>query len=281
MPPAGSGGTPNPDPCRAHYHRPGAERSRLGYGPAGDRVAAGDRSPRPRRAPGRPPRRADFRRSPVPACGREVHSCAERRRRTPPSSLRAASPAGGTPSNCPSTARRAGRACCYVRANEKTCARCGQTGHIAARREEGGICRSCYAIDPQVLEECGACGRARRPAVRRPDGTALCEGCWRPPARTCSCCGTERPASLGPDGAYCHTCYRRLRQPRRPCRAVRARPARRGQGNRGQSRPLLQLHRPAATGPLLGLREDQARLQPRRPGLRLPILLATPRRTVL
>ena len=113
----------------------------------------------------------------------------------------------------------AGRSCrrCYVRANEKTCARCGQTGHIAARREEGGICRSCYAIDPQVLEECGACGRARRPAVRRPDGTALCEGCWRPPARTCSCCGTERPASLGPDGAYCNTCYRRLRQPRRPC----------------------------------------------------------------
>ena len=59
----------------------------------------------------------------------------------------------------------AGRSCrrCYVRANEKTCARCGQTGHIAARREEGGICRSCYVIDPQVLEECGACGRARRP----------------------------------------------------------------------------------------------------------------------
>ena len=176
----------------------------------------------------------------------------------------------------------AGRSCPrrHVRANEKTCARCGQTGHIAARREEGGICRSCYVIDPQVLEECGACGRARRPAVRRPDGTALCEGCWRPPAPP------ARAAALAARFAWSRGRILQHLLPAAPpasaaLRAVRARPARRGQGNRGQSRPLLQLQRPAATGPLLGLREDQARLQPRRPGLRLPILPATPRRTVL
>ncbi|HXL62756.1 MAG TPA: hypothetical protein VN959_19150, partial [Mycobacterium sp.] len=73
----------------------------------------------------------------------------------------------------------AGRSCrrCYVRVNEKTCARCGQTGHIIARRDEGGICRVCYAIDPGVVEECGGCGRVKRPAVRCPDGTVICESC--------------------------------------------------------------------------------------------------------
>ncbi len=113
----------------------------------------------------------------------------------------------------------AGRSCrrCYISTSKKPCARCGQTGKIVARRCEGGICQSCYRTDPRVVEECAGCGRARRPAVRRPDGTALCESCWRPPVRTCSSCGTERPASLGADGAYCNTCYRRLRQPRRAC----------------------------------------------------------------
>lgn len=113
----------------------------------------------------------------------------------------------------------AGRSCrrCYAKANEKTCARCGQAGHIIARREEGGICRACYAIDPQVVEECGDCGQVKRPAVRRPDGTVICESCWTPPVRTCTSCGIARPASLGPEGALCNTCYRRLRQPRRAC----------------------------------------------------------------
>ena len=124
----------------------------------------------------------------------------------------------------------AGRSCrrCYISMNKKPCARCGQAGKIVARRGEGGICQSCYRTDPQVTEECAGCGRARRPAVRRPDGTALCESCWRPPVRTCSSCGAERPASLGADGAYCNTCYRRLRQPRR---------AAAGAGWYGPSRP--------------------------------------------
>ena len=113
----------------------------------------------------------------------------------------------------------AGRSCrrCYIGMNKKPCARCGQAGKIVARRGEGGICQSCYRTDPQVTEECAGCGRTRRPAVRRPDGTALCESCWRPPVRTCLSCGAERPASLGADGAYCNTCYRRLRQPRQAC----------------------------------------------------------------
>jgi len=113
----------------------------------------------------------------------------------------------------------AGRSCrrCYINMNKKPCARCGQTRKIVARRNEGGICHVCYGTDPHVVEECAGCGRVKRPAVRRPDGTALCEGCWRPPVRTCSSCGVERPASLGADGAYCNTCYRRLHQPRRTC----------------------------------------------------------------
>ncbi len=150
----------------------------------------------------------------------------------------------------------AGRSCrrCYAQANKKTCARCGQTGHIIARRDEGGICRACYAIDPQVLEACGDCGRVKRPAVRRPDGTVICESCWTPPIRTCTSCGVARPASLGPEGALCNTCYRRLRQPRRACgRCGLIRPV-----AVKQPRPLLQLQRPAPARPLHGLREDQA-----------------------
>jgi hypothetical protein len=113
----------------------------------------------------------------------------------------------------------AGRSCrrCYINMNKKPCARCGQARKIVARRNEGGICHVCYRTDPQVVEECAGCGRVKRPAVRRPDGTALCESCWRPPVRTCSSCGVERPASLGTGGAYCNTCYRRLHQPRRTC----------------------------------------------------------------
>jgi hypothetical protein len=49
----------------------------------------------------------------------------------------------------------AGRICqmCAVRANLATCGRCGREDtRIAARRDEGGICYSCYRTDADVIE---------------------------------------------------------------------------------------------------------------------------------
>lgn len=115
-----------------------------------------------------------------------------------------------------------GRVCqaCAARSPEKRkpCARCGTIARIVARRDEGGICYSCYRKDPQVTVECARCGRVRMPVTRRPDGQPLCEACWTPPAHTCTACGRAGSAkSLGPDGALCPSCYRRLAQPRRTC----------------------------------------------------------------
>jgi hypothetical protein len=139
--------------------------------------------------------------------------------------------AGAKPPGCASCGRTGielprggpdGRTCqaCAARSPEKKkpCARCGTTARIIARRGEGGICYSCYRKDPQVTVECAGCGRLRMPVTRRPDGQALCEACWTPPAHTCTACGRAGPAkSLGPDGALCPSCYRRLAQPRRTC----------------------------------------------------------------
>ncbi|WP_439678454.1 XRE family transcriptional regulator [Embleya sp. MST-111070] len=115
-----------------------------------------------------------------------------------------------------------GRVCqaCSARSpqNKKPCARCGRIARIAARRDEGGICLPCYRTDPQVVEECAGCGRIRMPVTRRADGRPLCENCWTPPAHICTACGrVGRAQSLGPTGALCPTCYRRLAQPRRTC----------------------------------------------------------------
>lgn len=102
--------------------------------------------------------------------------------------------------------------------NKKPCARCGRTARVAARRDEGGICFSCYRTDAQVVEECANCNRVRMPVTRRANGQPLCEKCWSPPQHTCTACGRVGQAhSLGPAGALCTTCYRRLAQPRRTC----------------------------------------------------------------
>jgi hypothetical protein len=113
-----------------------------------------------------------------------------------------------------------GRVCqaCGARNSKRECGRCGRTARIFARREEGGICYSCYRVDPQIVQECAGCGRARMPVTRRPDGGPLCLDCWTPPTYTCVSCGTAGPAKVKDEtGALCPQCYRRLRQPRRTC----------------------------------------------------------------
>ncbi|HUY52106.1 MAG TPA: hypothetical protein VMV92_41460 [Streptosporangiaceae bacterium] len=120
--------------------------------------------------------------------------------------------------------RGEGRICgaCDRRSRKNgTCGRCAATGvNIVARRPEGGICNRCYRSDPAVVEECAECGARRCPAVRLPDGRALCQSCWksRRPMHTCVSCGKEAAAALiDEQGAYCHLCYNRHRRPRRTC----------------------------------------------------------------
>ncbi|WP_327092512.1 hypothetical protein OIE66_18280 [Nonomuraea sp. NBC_01738] len=118
--------------------------------------------------------------------------------------------------------REEGRICgtCDARSRKNgTCGRCGATGvQTVAKRPEGGICHRCYRRDPQVVEECRECGRVRHPAVRLPDGGALCVSCWKQPQHTCVSCGrTAAAALLAEEGAYCHLCYDQHRRPLRLC----------------------------------------------------------------
>jgi hypothetical protein len=118
----------------------------------------------------------------------------------------------------------AGRVCarCAPRREPKVCARCGQVGQIQARRPEGGICRRCYQVDPDVVADCIKCGRRRAPVARTNDGDPICHGCWERPIRVCSSCGTEAPTKAQ---GLCATCYVAERQPRRVCiRCGEARP---------------------------------------------------------
>lgn len=112
-----------------------------------------------------------------------------------------------------------GRVCqaCAARVIKGTCARCGRSSRIAARREGGGICYSCYKSDPDVVEECSRCGRVRNPAARLEGGRSICGPCTRP-IHVCAGCGEERPAAYVSEGRrYCGNCYAREFQPRRPC----------------------------------------------------------------
>lgn len=114
-----------------------------------------------------------------------------------------------------------GRLCinCSARNSKGTCDRCGRTDtRLAARRAEGLICYSCYRVDPDVIEECGACGQLRMPVTRRPDNSPLCVSCWSGPQHTCVSCGTLGPAkSNGPDGPLCASCHHRQQKPVREC----------------------------------------------------------------
>lgn len=113
-----------------------------------------------------------------------------------------------------------GRVCprCVPRREPKTCARCGRTALIMARRAEGGICNRCYRQDPAVLASCAQCTRLRPPAGRDEQDRPVCAQCWGRPLRTCTECGALAPTKAnGPDGPLCQPCYQRTRQPRRIC----------------------------------------------------------------
>jgi hypothetical protein len=114
-----------------------------------------------------------------------------------------------------------GRICpmCEVRARLGVCARCGRENtRIAARRTEGRICYHCYRVDPEVVEECGRCGRTRMPASRLDDGTPLCLGCQTRPNRRCDLCGQDKPAAISNnDEVVCRSCYQHHRQRRALC----------------------------------------------------------------
>lgn len=124
-------------------------------------------------------------------------------------------------------ASAAGRICgaCAAQNSQRTCARCGRTGRIAARRADGRICYACYNTDPGVVEPCSQCGQVRRPTTRRQDGSPICATCWSPPTPTCISCGQVRRAWLTTaDGPVCQECYPRYRTLRQCGRCGRSRP---------------------------------------------------------
>jgi hypothetical protein len=103
-----------------------------------------------------------------------------------------------------------GRCCdwCVARTESRPCARCGQNGLIVAQREDGPVCRRCYRTDPLFMKDCADCGRKRPPALRREDGTFLCQRCYPKPKHQCIHCGELRPANAITDaGPICAPCY--------------------------------------------------------------------------
>ncbi|MEU0942367.1 XRE family transcriptional regulator [Streptomyces canus] len=104
-----------------------------------------------------------------------------------------------------------GRCCewCVARTVLRSCARCGQDGHIAALREEGPICRRCYRVDEQFVTDCAECGRHGAHSRRRDDGALICWACAPKPDRECVRCGAVGPAkaNLDGEGPVCRGCY--------------------------------------------------------------------------
>jgi len=84
-----------------------------------------------------------------------------------------------------------GRICqsCAAKQRARPCGRCGRTAAVAATGEDGPICASCYARDPDRHEQCAGCGQRRKVNHRRSDGSALCGSCHRNPVLTCADCG--------------------------------------------------------------------------------------------
>ena len=103
-----------------------------------------------------------------------------------------------------------GRCCgwCVARTERRPCARCGQSGHIVRRTDEGPICRRCYRADKALFwQQCGGCGEHKPPVARR-NGTALCQACAPRPTKECIRCGNDRPAHANTaDGPVCQGCY--------------------------------------------------------------------------
>lgn len=121
----------------------------------------------------------------------------------------------GRTGRLPSRTKEGDRCCtyCYTRLNPQPCARCAVVRPIAARRPEGGICRSCQATDAHYLRQCADCGRMRAPHTRRADGGILCQTCAQRPPSVCCRCGQVRPVhARSDDGPVCRACYQGSRR---------------------------------------------------------------------
>lgn len=101
-----------------------------------------------------------------------------------------------------------GRLCrdCYRQRRQEPCRRCGRTRPVHARTDGGPLCSTCSsALQPSRL--CGTCGQDGQVAARRPDGSAVCESCYRPPERPCSRCGRlALTYAFLPEGPVCRSC---------------------------------------------------------------------------
>jgi len=101
-----------------------------------------------------------------------------------------------------------GRLCrnCYRQRRQEPCRRCGRTRPVHARTDGGPLCSTCSAA-LQPPQPCGTCGQDGQVAARRPDGSAVCESCYRPPERPCSRCGRlALTYAFLPEGPVCRSC---------------------------------------------------------------------------
>ena len=85
---------------------------------------------------------------------------------------------------------------CFARTAAVPCCRCGSVREPAARDADGGpLCPNCLVSDPVNHEECAACGRRTRVAVRTPDGP-LCVACMPRQILDCGICGRTAPCEV-------------------------------------------------------------------------------------
>jgi hypothetical protein len=100
---------------------------------------------------------------------------------------------------------------CFARERAVPCSRCGSLRGPAARDADGGpLCPNCLVSDPVNLEDCCACGRRARVAVRTADGP-LCQGCRHRPVLTCGICSKTVPCEISraTGQPWCDRCQNR------------------------------------------------------------------------
>lgn len=101
-----------------------------------------------------------------------------------------------------------GRLCrnCYRQRRQEPCRRCGRTRPVHARTDAGPLCSTCSSrLRPS--RTCGTCGQDGPVRARRPDGSAVCESCYRRPERPCGRCGRlALTYAFLPEGPVCRGC---------------------------------------------------------------------------
>jgi hypothetical protein len=101
-----------------------------------------------------------------------------------------------------------GRLCrnCYRSQRQEPCRQCGRTRPVHARTAAGPLCTTCSS-HLRPARTCGACGQDGPVRAWRPDGSAVCETCYRAPERPCARCGRLAVTrALLPEGAVCRSC---------------------------------------------------------------------------